>query len=361
MKKFKILLLVFAVLITTAFSGGCSKSCTEALNTDKETLVVANWKGYGSDSPYAVETFEKENNCKVVHQYFTSNDDLINMMEQGGKGKIDVMLPNIAYMHRIVRDELAEPLDTSKLTNFYDTIEMLRTHDDLYGFKHSVYGVPWVWGTTSIWYDTTKIKTPPTSISILWDKKYKGQVAFSDDYTIAILTAAMYLKEDPYNPDLDAVKEALIELKNNSKVLWSSYDSFSKAFMSGSVVTGNVWSGVATQMKADGANIDYVYPSEGTILWQDVWCIAKDAPHKELAYKWLNWMTSERFLKKFCSDLDAQPPLPANKKVLDSFSIENKKLFWIYPKLPDNIIMQRSVPDEESEKWMEIWNEVKAS
>ena len=285
MKKLRVLSTTLALMLAIgAVSSGCSKSGSSSGGTQK-TLVVANWKGYGSDTAYAVETFEKANNCKVVHQYFTSEDELVIMLQQGGVGKVDVMLPNLAYMQQMINDNLAEALDISKLENYDDIVKSMKTQKDLQDSKGNIYGIPWVWGTTALAYDPSKITVKPTSISILWDSKYKGQVAFNDDYTTAILTAAMYLKsEDPYNPDLDAVKKALIEAKQNSKLLWASFDDFSKAYTSGSVAVGNLWSGAATKLVADGEKLDYLYPAEGAIEWQDNWCIVKDSPNKDLAY-----------------------------------------------------------------------------
>jgi Bacterial extracellular solute-binding protein. len=196
----------------------------------------------------------------------------------------------------------------------------------------------------------------------LWDPKYKGQIAFNDDYTCAVLSAALYLKEkDPYNPNLDKVKEVLIKAKQNSKLLWSSYDDFSKAYTSGSVILGNVWSGAATELKAEGQKIEYIYPEEGTVAWLDTWCIAKNAPNKDLAYKWIDFMTSTEFQKKFTSNPKDQPPIPANKKVFDSMTDEQKKALWVYPSVPTNLVMEKSLPDETTEKWQKLWDEVKAS
>ena len=57
------------------------------------TLTVANWKGYGSDSAYGAVVFEKMYNVKVVHQYFTSLEEMLTMLRAGGMGKIDVPFP----------------------------------------------------------------------------------------------------------------------------------------------------------------------------------------------------------------------------------------------------------------------------
>ena len=81
--------LLMAVLLLFVLLAGCAGG-------GERTLVVANWKGYGSDSEYAVEQFEKANNCKVVHQYYDSLEQMLTMIRQGGNGKIDVVLSNMA-------------------------------------------------------------------------------------------------------------------------------------------------------------------------------------------------------------------------------------------------------------------------
>lgn len=62
----------------------------------------------------------------------------------------------------------------------------------------------------------------------------------------------MKLGQDPYNPDLDAVEESLIQLKPNVKTYWGTYDDFVKAYTAGDIVIGNVWGSIATQLKAEG-------------------------------------------------------------------------------------------------------------
>lgn len=357
-KKIMTAILAFSMMLPFAITGCANNGGSGA----QKTLVVANWKGYGSDADYAVKTFEKANNCKVVHQYINSEDEYINILKQGGTGKIDVFLPNLAYMQRVIKEGLVVPLDKSKLNNYNDLIPQMRDAKGLCDASGKFYAVPWVFGTTGIGYNTDSITKAPTSLAELWNKDYSGKIAFNDEPTTAVLTAALYLKSpDPYNPDLDAVKKALIEAKKNSKLLWATSDDFTKAFTSGSVVLGNIWCGTATSLSHSGQKISYVYPEEGVIEWQDNWCIAKGTQNEDLAYKWLNFMTSKEFLTQFTSDLSAEPPVPANQKVLQSMSDENKKALWVYPAVPKNLVMQQALPDETSKKWLDLWNEVKAS
>lgn len=361
MKSSKLICMaLIATMIIAPLTTGCQSS--NSADGGQKTLTVANWKGYGSDADYAVEKFEKENNCKIVHQYINSEEDYITMMKQGGEGNIDVMLPNLAYMQKIINSDVVEPLDKTKLTNFDNLIPQMRDTKDLCDKDGNLYAVPWVFGTTSIAYNSDEIKEKPTSISVLFDDQYKGKIAFNDDVTTAVLSAALYLnEEDPYNPDLDAVKKVLIQAKNNSKLIWATSDDFTKAFTSGSIVIGNLWSGTAARLASEDQKINYVYPDEGVIEWQDNWAIAKNSKNQELAYKWINYMTSEEFLTEFTADVSAEPPVPCNQAVLDKMTDEQKKAIFIYPSVPDNMIMQQALSDEKSKQWDDLWNEVKAS
>ena len=54
---------------------------------ETRTLTVANWKGYGSDSAYGAVVFEKMYNVKVVHQYFTSLEEMLTMLTSRRDGQ----------------------------------------------------------------------------------------------------------------------------------------------------------------------------------------------------------------------------------------------------------------------------------
>lgn len=105
----------------------------------------------------------------------------------------------------------------------------------------------------------------------------------------------------------------------------------------------------------------YVYPEEGTVAWVDYWAIPQNAPNEELAYKWIDWMTSQEFNETYTSDLRAQPPIPSNAKVLDSLSDEVKAALYIENGLPDKLMFQKEIPEETNQAWLDLWNEVKAS
>lgn len=370
MKKF-ISVLLIVVLMLTMFVG-CSKEAEKPANentgseasesTDNgevPVLTVLNWKGYGSDADYAAKVFEEKYNCKVEHVYFTSLEEMLTMLRTGGLGTIDVLLPNSNYLLQAVTEGLVQPIDTAKLENYNDLLENLRNFEDAIDADGKIYGVPWAWGTTSLGYNTNIIDEELTSWADLWDDKYAGKVAYFDDYNTAILTAALYLEEeDPYNPDLKKVEEALIDLKENTRTYWSSYDDFLKPFGAEEIVIGNMWVGLASTMVRGGDPVNYVYPKEGAVGWSDFWSIATDAPNYELALKWVDFMSGQEFQTAFVND--PYGACPSNTVVLDSLSEELRKALFIYPEAPTNLVMQASQDEETKQAWLEVWNNVKS-
>lgn len=324
-----------------------------------QTLTVANWKGYGSDADYGAKAFEAKYGCTVKHVYFTSLEEMLTLLKTGGMGTIDVILPNSQYIKTANDEGLIQPIDVSKISTYGKLMESLTSFADANGDDGSVYAVPWTWGTTSLGYNPDALGKEVTSWSALWDSENAGKVGLFDDFNTEIMITALYLGEDPYNPDLDKVKEALLALKSNTKTFWASYDDFIKPYTAGEITIGNMWTGIASQLKSANEPVSYVYPDEGTIGWTDFWSIAKDAPNYELALKWIEYMTDIEFQTAFATDENAH--CPVNNQVLDSLTDEQKQILWIYPEAPENIVLQASQSEAERQAWLDLWNEVKAS
>ena len=79
------------------------------------------------------------------------------------------------------------------------------------------------------------------------------------------------------------------------KLFWSSGDDWNKAYATGAITMGNLWSGLAGTLKTNGAKIDFIFPDDGTVVWGDTWAIVKDTPNLDLAYAWINFVTSPEY------------------------------------------------------------------
>jgi len=319
----------------------------------KPTLLVANWQGYGSDLPWVVQAFEQQCSCTVKQVDFGSEQQLLNMLKQGGVGKIDVALPNSTYIQYAIDDGLLQPIDVARLTNYHELIPGLT---QLAALKSGgqVYGVPWLWGTVGVGYNPELVSAPVEGYAALWDEQYAGKATFNDDPVIAVMTAALYLGEDPYRPDLAKVKQALLEQKRLDVTYWATTDDFTKLYTAKQVVVGNVWSGLATQIQANGYPIRYVTPKD-VITWVDNWVLVKNAPHPDLAYRWIDFMISQQFQDRYARDLEQQPPSPANQIVAESLPPDQRQVFQ------PNAVLETNIPQDTYNAWSQLWTDVKTT
>ena len=171
-----------------------------------------------------------------------SEEELLTKLRTQKGGKIDLVLPNASILPVAIEEGLVEPIDTEKLTNYEHIFERFKNLPENQK-NNQIYAVPWVWGSTGIAYNTDMIKEKIDTVQVLWDPKYKGKIAFRDDYNDAVMTAAMALGQDPNNPsDLEAIKKKLIEQKSLNRTYWKTGDEFSKLFAGKQVAVALMWS-----------------------------------------------------------------------------------------------------------------------
>ena len=82
-------------------------------------LHVLNWKGYGADEPWAIETFEKTTGHKVINDFFNSEQEMLTKLRTN-PGLYDVVMINAAFNDQAKAENLLQPIDTSKIANYAD-------------------------------------------------------------------------------------------------------------------------------------------------------------------------------------------------------------------------------------------------
>jgi spermidine/putrescine-binding protein len=153
------------------------------------------------------------------------------------------------------------------------------------------YTIPYLTGTDAIVVNTGKVENIPRSWADLWNPEYKGRMVFLDDARAVIGITLLSLGYDVNTTDpaqLEEARKKLIELVPSIKLFDS--DSPKTALLAGAADLGMTWTGEAFIARQGNPDIQYIFPSEGVILWQDNWGILKNAPHADAAYAWLNYI-----------------------------------------------------------------------
>jgi len=101
----------------------------------------------------------------------------------------------------------------------------------------------------------------------------------------------MYLGIPQCSTNKEQLK-SLNTLLQNVKGDWASInaDIAKDALVSGDVAAGMIWSGFAAKARQEGANVEYAFPKEGFVVWMDNVVLLKQAPNRDNAIKFMNFM-----------------------------------------------------------------------
>lgn len=358
--------LVIALLAVSAIIAGSAAARGTAAQHSKGggTLTVLTWQSYGADDPWAVKEFERETGANVKFVYMNSEAGMLATLQNGGVGKIDVALPNLEYVQTGAQRGLFQPIDQSKISTWGQLSPQFKKLAAI-RWQAKLYGVPWVQGATSLAVNSRLVKPIPRSWSVLWNPANRGKVGFFDDPTTAIMTAALYLHENPQNPNLNKVRTALRALKANTKVIWASADDWTKPYTSHTITMGNLWSGLAGTLTANGQPVDFIFPKEGTVRWGDNWAVVKNAPNLALAYKWINFMTSTKYFVHWITKPGPNQELavPVNTAAVTALpkNASDTLLAGRLTHYHGRAAFQDGIPLNRLQKWTQLWEEIKAS
>jgi spermidine/putrescine-binding protein len=157
-------------------------------------------------------------------------------------------------------------------------------------------------------------------------------MVFLDDPRAVIGVTLLALGYDVNTTDPAQLEEAgnkLAELVPNIKVFDS--DSPQTVLLAGAVDLGMTWSGEAYIAHQENPNIEYVFPTEGAILWQDNWAMLKNAPHADAAYAWLNYTNQGNISWMVLRDFPYTNP---NQAALDFAKNNHKEMYDAYMNSP---------------------------
>ena len=224
------------------------------------------------------------------------------------------------------------------------------------------YSIPYMWGTIGIGYDKKRAGNPPNSWSYMYESDtYSGNISLLSEATDVIACALKYLgySANTLNPrEYSEAEELLINQKKHIKVF--AEDNGQDLLASGDVILAQEYNGDIAQVMLEDDNISYIVPKEGSIIWEDCLCIPKDAPHKENAHKFIDFILRADIGAELADYIQYATPNRAAKDLMDD---EYKSNPAIFPpdetvKLCENMLYQG---EEVSRMIQATWTRILAS
>lgn len=342
------------VLLAAVTLCGCS-SADKGVNGQ---VIVYNWGEY--IDPETIRMFEEESGIKVIYDEFETNESMYPKVESGAVA-YDIACPSDYMISRMIQNGMLCELDYSKMPNVKKNIGA-QYFDQSKGFDpDNKYAVPYCWGTVGILYNKTMVEEPITRWEQLWDEKYADNILMQDSVRDAFMVSEKVcgFSMNTLDPtELETAKNLLIE----QKPLIQAYvvDQVRDKMIGGEAAIGVIYSGEAIYTQRENPDLVYVIPEEGTNVWIDSWVILKNAPNKENAEKFIDFMCREDIALMNFEYITYSTPNDAARELIEEEDIKNSEIAFPDLSQYDNLETYVYLGEEGDSLYNELWKEVKA-
>ncbi|MBN9889893.1 ABC transporter substrate-binding protein [Salipiger abyssi] len=278
-----------------------------AFAQDSETLVVPTlggvWEQFWRE--HIAPAFEEATGAKVTLDVGNGRVFGANLRAAGvEEPPYSIVMTNEVFAQSLRKEGFFEELDLSKMPNYADLYPIAQTAGG--------YGAVGTFSPIGIGYRTDMISTKPTAWKDLWENpETKGLIGLYNFANSAgkmeLLLASKIFGKDQY--DVDAGFAALKEL---GQVIQVDFN-LSTAMAAGEIAIAPFDFAEIVRLKGQGLPVDYAIPEEGVLAFDQTLNILANAPHKELAYAYANFLISpeiqDMLMRQFYTS-------PTNSKVV---------------------------------------------
>lgn len=361
MKKFNLSLSKKALaasalmLLPVALLSGCGSS-SDGTNGQ---VIVYNWGEY--IDPDTIEMFEEETGIQVIYDEYETNEIMYPKVESGA-ASYDIVCPSDYMISKMISAGLLAEINFDNIPNAKANIDP-QYFEQSKGFDpENKYSVPYCWGTVGILYNKTMVDEPITSWVQLWDEKYADNILMQDSVRDTFMVAEKLngFSMNTLDPnELEIVKNSLIE----QKPLVQAYviDQVRDKMIGGEAAMGVIYSGEAIYTQRENSDLEYIIPDEGTNVWIDSWVILKNAPNKENAEKFIDFMCRPDIALMNFDYITYSTPNKAARELIEDEEIRNSKIAFPDLSQYNNLETFTYLGEEGDALYNELWKEVKSN
>lgn len=310
-------------------------------NREQNELNLLTWADY--IKPEIIKQFEQETGVKVNSTYVDSHYSLEAKII-AINNEYDVTVPSLApFFMRQVQFNLFQPLNHELLSN-YQYIDPKIIAFEKNSNNSNNFAVPFMIDTVGLGYNYNKIITrmpnaPLDSLKLVFDPEIAKNFAecgieLVDSSEEIFALALIYLGLDPNSEsqeDLQKASNILNKIRPfirniNSSLYFNNLGEGDNCLVigySGDVVHAEKMS----QLSGKNLDIRYILPKEGSILTLDLLAIPVNAPHKENAYKFINFILRPQINAEIANAIGFTSPNMASYPLIRKELIENPNIY----------------------------------
>lgn len=291
---------------------------------------VYNWTDY--IDPAALQAFTAQTGIEVRYDMFDSLETLEGKLLAGSSG-YDVVVPsNEPTLSRLIHAGALAEIDRAKVPNWHylDPALMQRVASSDPGNRH---GAIYLWGTIGLGANVDKIRAlAPDAPLDSWDLLFKPEnakriapcgIVMMDSAIDVVPSVLKFLGRDPNSntpADLAAVEQALLAIRPYIRAFESG--GALEALATGQSCLALDYSGDVTQAAAraaeakQGVSVRYIVPKEGVEVGFDMLAIPADAPHKDAALAFINFVLQPQVMAGITNVTHYPNAVPASRSMV---------------------------------------------
>lgn len=251
-------------------------------------LSVYHWFEYIPQE--LVDKFEAETGIDVTIDTYDSNESMLAALKAGKLGQYDVAVPGDYMVAIMANDGLLDSFAPTDLSNFGNIDPKWVDVPFDPGRTHSI---PYQWGSTAFSVNRDVYQGDINTLAMIFNppEELKGKINVLDSQGEVLALGSMYLGIPQCSTDKEQLK-ALNDMLLAAKPFWASFgsDTAKDVLVSGDAAAGMIYNGFSAKARAEGAKVEYAYPKEGFVVWMDNVVLLKDAPNRDNALKFMNFL-----------------------------------------------------------------------
>lgn len=308
--------------------------------------------------PEIVANFEKEFSCKVTIDLYEDNESMMSKLQGGGTALYDIVVPGQYLIPVMAKLGLLAPLRHENIPNLANLDEKFVNPVFDPGNKYSA---AYQWGTVGIYLRKKAGKTVDETWGLMFDKtKQYGSFLLMDSPREMLGSMAKYKGMSVNSTSLDdlrAQSAALAEAKQRSQGFEGGVGGKNKV-LAKAVDAAVVYNGDAVRGMSDDAETYYFVPREGGVLWLDNLAVPSQAPHRDVAEKFINYILDAKVGAQLSNFNQYATPNRAAKAFITPADLANSA---IYPsaEMMGKLEFVNDLGDT-NKLYDEVWTQVKS-
>jgi len=286
MKKILALLLALTMVFALAGCSGSESSSAGSTPAEKKVLNIFTWATYFPDD--ILQEFTEETGIEINYVPFESNEEMLMKLEAAKGGDYDIVLASDYIIEIAGKQGLLGELDKSQIPNFenIDPGFQSKFYD-----PDNKYTVPYSAGIPAIIYNPDLVDFEIKGYEDLWNPALADSVVVMDDARNVIGLTLKSMGHSLNTTDaavLEQAKAKLMTLKPNIRAL--DYNTPYNLMISGETSVGYMFTSQVLTALLDAPDLKVVYPEEGVGFGIDSCFVPVNAPNKENAYAFLDFI-----------------------------------------------------------------------